>query len=748
LPQHVARRKWSEHSVLKTRTYAPQHLRSRLRQSRKKPLVSVVCVTIATILAGFGANSSLASSVAKSPSSVAPGYWLASSAGVVAVYGGTAPYKKLGHANLRTTVVGIASTADGRGYWLATSSGGVFSFGDAKFFGSMGRTRLNKKIVGIAATPDGRGYWLVGADGGVFAFGDATFDGPAPHLTSPVVGMEGSPSGKGYWLVARDGGVFAFGDAHFYGSAHSRHLLGGVVGMAATPSGDGYWLTTAHGKVVAFGGADNYGSLRLNHLKAPIVGMAPAPNGRGYWLVARDGGVFAFGGAKFMGSDSGHLRGGQWVSAIALRLLYPLGSSGGSGPTTTSGAGAPTTVTGPTPPVAGPRQLAVPTPVAGPTSTTAPAATPTTAEPTSTTAAPHQNGGQPTTTAPPVTTTAARATTTTAPVTPSTAARVTTTTAPVTTTAAPVTTTTAPVTTTATAAPPPTSTGAQVPPASLFPSSLFSSNSGSWPVDPSSSELVSDLVNDYQTDYGAVGVNSMPIYSVPADQPDATVSLQTGCQPEFLADTGSEIPIPPNAVLSTSSDGPLVIYQPSTMTEWELWQVTRQSATAYTACWGGELDIATSNGFFSSNYGLSASGISYLATTITEADVESGSINHAIALTIPNCNSFVYPAPRGDCPSIPGQPGEGQWFRFPANLAMPSGLTPFGQMVFRALQTYGMVVVDQGGAVMLEAEQQADWAAEGNSGTDPITASWDGEQEYQVIANLPWADLQVVDPPQ
>ena len=73
--------------------------------------------------------------------------------------------------------------------------------------------------------------------------------------------------------------------------------------------------------------------------------------------------------------------------------------------------------------------------------------------------------------------------------------------------------------------------------------------------------------------------------------------------------------------------------------------------------------------------------------------------------------------------------------------------TPFAQMVFKAIQTYGMVVVDQAGAVMIEAEQPSDWAAEGNTGTNPITASWDGLEEYQVVANLPWSSLQAVDPP-
>lgn len=123
--------------------------------------------------------------------------------------------------------------------------------------------------------------------------------------------------------------------------------------------------------------------------------------------------------------------------------------------------------------------------------------------------------------------------------------------------------------------------------------------------------------------------------------------------------------------------------------------------------------MASSDGVFPAPYGLSGSGISYLATTITESDVESGSIDHAIAVTIPYCNWGVYPADRTDCGSEPGNPGEGQWFRFPADMAMPSGLDPFAQMVFKAIQTYGMVVIDQSSAVDIEAEQPSDWSAEG-----------------------------------
>ena len=301
------------------------------------------------------------------------------------------------------------------------------------------------------------------------------------------------------------------------------------------------------------------------------------------------------------------------------------------------------------------------------------------------------------------------------------------------------------------APPPPTTTTTTLPAdfdgtaASQWPSSIFGTNVQNWPVDVDSAEYVSDFVTDYETDYGSVGVDTLPVYTVPPGQPDVAVSVSPGCN-NFIPDTGNEIPIPPNVDLNGSSDNPLVIWQPSTHTDWELWQVSVQSATSYSACWGGKLNTATSDGVFRYPYGLSATGISYLAVTITEADVASGSIDHAVAIDLPRCDSSVYPADRTDCSYDAGQPGEGQWFRFAPGTPMPTGLTPFAQMVFRAIETYGAVVTDQAAGVFVEAEQPSDWASEGRAGTDPITASWGGLQAYQVVASLPWSDLQVVDP--
>jgi hypothetical protein len=252
-----------------------------------------------------------------------------------------------------------------------------------------------------------------------------------------------------------------------------------------------------------------------------------------------------------------------------------------------------------------------------------------------------------------------------------------------------------------------------------------------------------------------------PVYQAASNTADVQVSVASGCN-DFTGDqatpngsgaTGTEVPIPSYAQAGDSSDNILSVYQPSTDRAWEFWEASQNSNGSWSACWGGEMDMATSNGVFPNGYGETASGISNLATEISEADIASGSINHAIAIEVlgNQCDYFVAPADRGDCSqSISGAPSEGSWFRFAPGTAMPSGLSPFAQMVFKAISTYGMVVVDMGGAVMLEADMAdpGPWEGQGNSvASDPITNATDNLAEYQLVANLPWQDLQAVDPP-
>ena len=89
----------------------------------------------------------------------------------------------------------------------------MFAYGDAAFAGAASTVALRSPVVDIAATADGKGYWEVTADGGVYAYGDAVFQGPSTPISPgvPVVGVTADPASGGYRLAALDGGVFAFG---------------------------------------------------------------------------------------------------------------------------------------------------------------------------------------------------------------------------------------------------------------------------------------------------------------------------------------------------------------------------------------------------------------------------------------------------------------------------------------------------------------------------------------------------------
>jgi hypothetical protein len=171
-------------------------------------------------------------------------------------------------------IAGVAG--DQRSAWILNANGMVYSAGDAPTYGSMNGTSFHGSMVGIASTPDGKGYWLVASDGGVFTFGDAQFYGSmgAQHLDQPIVGMASTPDGRGYWLVAADGGVFSFGDAAYYGSMGGLHPNAPVVGIASAPDGKGYWLAASDGGVFAFGSAPFEGSMAGEVLSGPIVGIA------------------------------------------------------------------------------------------------------------------------------------------------------------------------------------------------------------------------------------------------------------------------------------------------------------------------------------------------------------------------------------------------------------------------------------------------------------------------------------------
>jgi hypothetical protein len=135
------------------------------------------------------------------------------------------------------------------------------------------------------------------------------------------------------------------------------------------------------------------------------------------------------------------------------------------------------------------------------------------------------------------------------------------------------------------------------------------------------------------------------------------------------------------------------------------------------------------------------------------ADLLSGSINHAISFAAANTGEYVAPATYYDGTETGTSIPEGTRFFFPSSVSMPSGLTPFAQMVFTAIQKYGAYLIDTAGNIAFYTENVTSWTRYfgavpswagtlfGGSSTD-----YGGYYFYYPTLPLPWGSLQATIP--
>lgn len=226
--------------------------------------------------------------------------------GTVYPYGDAASHSTLNVNTKVISVIGIASTFDGKGYWIATSRGNVFNYGDARFYGSAARTLIPSPIVAFAPTADREGYYLVSASGNVYCYGDATYFGgeSGTKLATPIAAFAVTPDGKGYWLVGRSGTVYHFGDAPLYSALFVNPISRRIVAIVPTADGLGYWLVTQRGNVANYGDAGFYGSEAHARLPHGIVAFLASSDDKGYELVTSTGALYSFGDNKVLGSPA------------------------------------------------------------------------------------------------------------------------------------------------------------------------------------------------------------------------------------------------------------------------------------------------------------------------------------------------------------------------------------------------------------------------------------------------------------
>jgi hypothetical protein len=319
------------------------------------------------------------------------------------------------------------------------------------------------------------------------------------------------------------------------------------------------------------------------------------------------------------------------------------------------------------------------------------------------------------------------------------------------------------------------------------------------PVSPNNATYQSDLQYDLcnyfpvQTSpsnpcvipsYGGLNTDSfsIPLYVVPADQPYVAVNAACADPKSGTAFTpsanleqdvlGNGVPVPVDASGAAGTDEAIIIYQPSSNTEWEMWQFQKGSDGSWQACDAGVItDVSQSDGAFPPPYGLSASGLSKLGSVPRAQELEAGHIDHPMSLSLPIRLSkqtlpantpgatvgFSWPANRTDGKSTdPTEIAEGQRFRLPANLDLSQyDLSPVALVIAQAAQKYGFIIVDGSGDVSVELGDSAPYTTAGLP--DPYTAGsgvggvnngnkglFDGVANYLVMKNFPWDQLQAL----
>jgi hypothetical protein len=282
------------------------------------------------------------------------------------------------------------------------------------------------------------------------------------------------------------------------------------------------------------------------------------------------------------------------------------------------------------------------------------------------------------------------------------------------------------------------------------------------PLDPSSSVIVAALAGEVAQEEEikkgpAINTTSwsVPVYTVPANQPTVQVTLPYASMQSrpALQAAWEAVPLPAGALPAAGTDKHLVVWQPSSDKLWEFWHLEK-TPEGWEAYWGGAIqNVSSASGAYgpgawpgaSTDWGASASSLSIAGGLITLEDLEKGTINHALAIAVPNTREGVYAAPaeRTDGASSEGSSlPEGAHLRLNPNLDLAALRLPhFTLMLAEAAQKYGIFVRDTASNVALYAQDPTP------TGTNPYTGKtgyYEGKSTAQLLAAFPWSELQLL----
>jgi hypothetical protein len=247
---------------------------------------------------------------------------------------------------------------------------------------------------------------------------------------------------------------------------------------------------------------------------------------------------------------------------------------------------------------------------------------------------------------------------------------------------------------------------------------------------------------------------SVPIYTVPAGQPEVSVTLDAPYAAAPLRQAFAAVPLPPAAEPARGRDHHLVVWQPSTDRLWEFWRL-EHTASGWQAEWGGAMQhVSEASGVYgpdswpgaTSMWGASASSLSIAGGLITFTDLERGRIEHALAISLPAARAGVFDAPAARSDGESNEPTalpEGAHLRLDPSLDLAAMHLPrLTLMLAEAAQRYGIYVRDVAGNVAFNAQDPI-------GGTNPYLGAsgyFEGSYPRALLTSFPWGRLEYLAP--
>jgi hypothetical protein len=217
---------------------------------------------------------------------------------------------------------------------------------------------------------------------------------------------------------------------------------------------------------------------------------------------------------------------------------------------------------------------------------------------------------------------------------------------------------------------------------------------------------------------------------------------------------GKNVPMPPEATPDPEEDAHLAVVDRENRIAWDMWGLQKHEDGSWTSNTGMKYPLDGDGVFRTEDFDIldgesvhfhgpsRAAGVPAIAGLILYDEVMSGKIEHklACATRFNAKQEFVYPASWTDG-FVEGGIPEGAVIQLDPGLDLDRfGLWPGEKVVARALQEYGMVVVDAAGGSPIYAEGL--WGHPGKS-WEGVLREWDGG-----INSIPYDHYRVLKLPE